>query len=532
MADPYVDRPLYDRQRNMNRDAPPPAPNPATPASGSRPFCAIIGLGLALLLVKNLHTNLADFDMWWNMATGRSLVQTGTFPYHDVFSYVPTLPVWIQHGWLSGLALYQTNVWLGDAGLQLLRLGLGLGTAGFVYLAARRHGAPALAAALTLAAVGQQFGSGFPAVRALVFTNFFFALSLYLLETARRNQSWRLLWLLVPTQILWANLHAGFLSGLGLIALYAVGQILTRQRFMPLLIVLAAAGSSTLINPYGVAYVREALFVSSTPTTDVPEWFRIWDTLSDHNFGSTSRFFLGLLGVTAVLAALAPRRDLTALLVLTVTAYLGVSRYRHIFFFLLACCVYAPVLLADAMRRVNARLGLSQRAPALQYLAAGLCFLAAFWSVPAYVVNPLLANPRSVLFLAPLSWEYVSPGVPYYPVKALRHVIERGLKGNLLPDLAWGGVAIWALYPDCRVAMDGRNESVYPLKVRNEYFDFLMARGDWRGYLERYPHDMILIKPYERIGKLLAQEPGWRVEYQDRSAVLFMRAPPLPAAQP
>ena len=70
---------------------------------------------------------------------------------------------------------------------------------------------------------------GFSPVRAQVFTYCFFATSVYLLERARISQRWGGLWLLVPLQVLWCNLHGGFLAGLGLMGLYALGEGLSRR---------------------------------------------------------------------------------------------------------------------------------------------------------------------------------------------------------------------------------------------------------------------------------------------------------------
>jgi hypothetical protein len=62
------------------------------------------------------------------------------------------------------------------------------------------------------------------------------------------------MFLLPVLQILWCNLHGGFLAGLGLIALYAAGEFLSRRPYLPFLLVFMLSLLVTLINPYGVTY--------------------------------------------------------------------------------------------------------------------------------------------------------------------------------------------------------------------------------------------------------------------------------------
>jgi hypothetical protein len=112
---------------------------------------------------------------------------------------------------------------------------------------------------------------------------------------------------------------------------------------------------------------------------------------------------------------------------------------------------------------------------------------------------------------------------PYYPVGAIEFIEQRHLAGKLLVDFNWGEYCLWRLYPRCLVAIDGRYETVYPEDVHTEYFDFLMARKDWRNFLEHYPPDLILIDIRSRVYGLLGGDPGWRQVYADSGCALFRR---------
>jgi hypothetical protein len=71
--------------------------------------------------------------------------------------------------------------------------------------------------------------------------------------------------------------------------------------------------------------------------------------------------------------------------------------------------------------------------------------------------------------------------------------------------------------------MDGRYETVYEDHVHREYFDFLSGRPDWKVFLQKYRHDMVLIKANTRTHSLMQNDPVWRVAYMDHESVLFMR---------
>jgi len=167
---------------------------------------------LIIFIVYRLSTTKADPDLWGYLAFGRLFWGPGGFPYQDVFAYVPTLSPWVYHEWLTGVVFYPLYLTLGAAGLQVFKYAMGLATEGVIYLTARRRGAELFPTGLTLGFTIAAISTGYSPVRAQVFTYFFFALYLYLLESARLSGRWGRLWLLAPIQVIWCNLHGGFLA--------------------------------------------------------------------------------------------------------------------------------------------------------------------------------------------------------------------------------------------------------------------------------------------------------------------------------
>jgi hypothetical protein len=479
-----------------------------------------LGALVAGATLFSLALTIADPDLWGYLAFGRLYWQGGRFPYEDVFAYVPTLKPWVYHEWLTGVVFYPLYAATGGAGLQVLKYALGLGTVGLALAVARGRGASLAVAVLVAIVMGVGLRQGYVAVRAQVFTFFFFALTLYLLERVRQSRRWGALLWLPLIMALWGNFHGGFPAGLGLIFLYALAALVSRQPWRPYLAALAAAALATLINPYGWHYWTYLATALTMPRPEISEWTSI---LGAYRLGvySGGQLLYILTMMLAGLAVVGFTREATAILVSAVTLALSLMSVRHLPFFLLSLVAFLP----PALRRV----GESRPAPPrirawcspdrektisrVVFAMAGVFLIMFFTQKPFSLWIPPEPEGRG---------ESIS-----YPVGAVRFLKERQAAGNLLVHFEWGEYALWHLYPRCRVAIDGRYETVYPPEVCREYFDFLRAGPNWNKFLEHYPPDYILVYPDRKLAGLLKEEPDWRVVYADKGAILFQRGAPV-----
>lgn len=477
-----------------------------------------LGGALVVYLIYRLTCSWADPDLWGYLAFGQLFWRGEGFPYRDIFAYAPTKEIWVYHEWLTGVVFYPVYRLLGAPGLQLLKYCLGLLTAGLIYLTARRKGGEPLVSAIALFLAGVAFSVGYSPVRAQLFTYLFWALSIFLLETARQEERFARLWWLVPIQIAWANLHGGFVAGMGLIGLYAAGQVLTRRKFWPYLAVLAAAAAATLINPYGLKYWTYLADAIAMPRPEITEWQPISQAYREGELLSRHGYFLVMIFLAVIFSLWYRLRDLTAALVLLTTLYLGVKHVRHQVFFLWSFGVYFPVMLTAFIGRLRSdekfmrllpRIG--RKLPLL--VVAGVTM---WWLYGAATQHPLSLIPRP-------GPDKKNKSAVYYPLGALNYIREHNLSGNLLPRFEWGEYIIWTLYPKCRVGMDGRYETVYPHGYCREYFAFIFARPGWRDFLRGYPHDMILIQAGSKTRQLMKDEADWQEVYSDEGCVLFRK---------
>lgn len=471
-------------------------------------FWITCGLGAlaASFTLFCLRTTYPPLDLWGYLAFGRLYWTGRSFPYQDVFSYVPTIKPWVYHEWLTGVLFYPIFKAAGAVGLQTLKYCLGLGTVALAYATARKRGASQVAATLLVLITAVILGRGYAAVRAQIFTFFFFALVLYILERVRLSKRWGgLIWLpliLVP----WANCHGGFVAGLGLIVLYALGEALSGRPFWPYVLTLVFATLATLINPYGWEYWSYLARALTMPRPEIREWLPIWQAYQYGIYPLPSLLiFLALILFSLFVMRGKERWEPTEILVGVVTLGLSIWSVRHIPFFVLALCALLP----PALNYYEDYLRLMLKNNAL-FSSARRVFAGVLLFVSAVIL---------VIFFTRAPFSLIAG--PYYPVGAMRYLEDNHLSGKLLVYYDWGEYVIFHLYPHFRVAFDGRYETVYPPEVCQIYWDFSFARPNWKAFLEQYPPDFILLPQNENVAKLLSREPAWRIAYSDKFCILF-----------
>ncbi|MBP8699734.1 MAG: hypothetical protein KBH82_11930, partial [Syntrophorhabdaceae bacterium] len=122
-----------------------------------------------------------------------------------------------------------------------------------------------------------------PPVRAQIFTFFFFSFTLYILESSKKTGNRTMLIWLPLIQIFWCNFHGGFIAGLGLIFLYALGESISHKRIACAYLQWGAIASlATLINPYGIQYWLYTLYAVALPRPEITKWYSVVKALKSN----------------------------------------------------------------------------------------------------------------------------------------------------------------------------------------------------------------------------------------------------------
>jgi hypothetical protein len=109
------------------------------------------------------------------------------------------------------------------------------------------------------------------------------------------------------------------------------------------------------------------------------------------------------------------------------------------------------------------------------------------------------------------------------PVGAVEWLRSTRTQGRLLVDFNAGSYALWRLYPNMKVSVDGRYEECYPEEtVRDNALAFRPDLAVGRAALERFEPTHILVQQRDGVTNLeRAFGDGWRVVYRDRDAVVL-----------
>jgi hypothetical protein len=461
---------------------------------------------------------LADGDVGWHIRTGDFILEHGSVPQQDLFTFTKPGAPWFAWEWLADVALSLVHKSMALKGVVLL---------GALVLAAwpvvvLRHalwrGANVwMAVAFTLLAVGG--ASIHYLARPHVFTLLFTAVAAWLIDADLRRRSGRVFWL-VPLTLLWTNVHGGFGLAIALALLTSAGAALeawTGQRGWrdsgryALLAGMCALAS--VVNPYGLRLHTHVLaYLRSDWIKQVVDEFKAPDFRSEGLMQFELVLFTGLV-LTAVLLA---RKQFVPALWVVAFAHLALTSARHVPVYVI---VAAPVLAAvgsefwtaavarsggNSIFAIVDRIGQDARAGFLRFTV---------W--PVAVVCGLVVAGEGV------RWPVDFPE-ERFPVKLIRENAELIERSRVLTVDQWGDYLIYAHYPRQRVFADGRSDFLGP-ELGNEYIAAMQGSYTWQGTLDRYSVDAVLAPVTCALSTILKISPGWRVVADDGRAVLFTR---------
>lgn len=458
--------------------------SPGKAASLDRSCYLVAGiLGLYAFFLRLAYHNVADGDLWARLAAGAAVWHSGGVMRHDPFAFTPTLPLWIDHEWGAGVVFFALLRWFGPAGLLWFKIFAGLtATALALALGRRRGGGPAALLLLAIPCAWSILPGYVPVVRSHALSYLFFAATLLCLQLAYEGRRWPA-YAVPPLMLLWANVHGGFVAGLGLIGVYTLSALALRKRRRVFLWTAAASGAAVLVNPYGAGFWSYLVPALLHPRPQIPEWAPLPLWAWDGFLG----FRLCFLAVVVVLAAgwrVAERRHaLPGLLMLAITAWLAWRHRRHApFFGITAAAVTAPFLEA-LLHDVAARVRFSRQS-AVSMAAVTIVLL--YGAVAAYTVQVLLKD---------VSGRVLVPA-DFYPVRAADLLDRAQVAGNLAVPFRWGSYALWRLYPKIKVSIDGRYEETYPEETFQMNQDFFGKLGPrWARLVQDHRVDFVLLEP-------------------------------------
>ena len=510
----------------------------------------LVALALSYALLAGLHT-VSDFDLGWQLATGRYLIEHHQIPRVELFSYTARGNEWIYPPF-SGAIFYLLYVAGGYQALSWLGAMASAATTAFLCSAGRRT-----TAALAFIAVPAIAFRTIP--RAELFTTVLFAAVLATIWRHHTGKPVRL-WLLTVIFFLWANLHPGFISGLGVLCAgiffelcdlpFPKRRTAAFQRMRQLALWLAASIAATLANPWGWR-IYEAIYrqnqVMNVHSVLINEWSAVhlnslaWRQAWEARNPASADWWLLAVGLAAIFIALW-RKKFGPAIVLASGLYFSLQHIRLQALFAILVVVIGGGIFHELTQemesaRSSARDNEQAHSPQNAFSGRMTAALATLGVAVLSVLGVLrvlnlvsdryyVDSEQLTLFGTGASW--------WYPKRAASFLEREHLPRNLFHDYGQGGYLVWKIgteYPDF---VDGRYIP-FGTDLFTEQTNLMAALPDsdrWRKAADRWKINTLLF-PVARYAGLdrfplqsYCESKEWNLVYLDEVSVIFVRNSP------
>lgn len=497
--------------------------------------------GLVVLLLAMTVQKIWGADTWWQLATGRWMVEHRGVPRVDVFSYTAAGREWIELRWLFCLGLY-LGWQVGGPALLIAGQVVMIGATWVVIAWPSRRAlvSPGGAAVLGIALTA---GLGRWVLRPELTTYLLAAVFLVELSSLARGdrgetekRAGRFAGCrMAALQVVWVNAHTLFVMGPVLCWVFVAGDAAQRgwvrrrggavgaaAANVRLVAIAVGVSAACLVNPY---FVRGALF----PVT-------LWREIQAGNVMAAnigefksplaiplSRWTPDLYAAAALVVlggasfALRRRVDLARVGVFVAGAYLAAKAQRNIGLLSIMGGWAALANLSDAAREASGSERWASRGAtrAGAHVAIGLACVGLAWHIASDRMWEAIGAPRET-----------GVGVAEFntPEETARFLKESGARGPVFNAIRDGGYFEWAL-PEIPVFTDGRLE-VFGEELLAPFFG--VNASNWNALASRWGFRIAVVpaENYADIAGMLYHAPEWKLVHIDHRAFVFARTIP------
>jgi len=476
---------------------------------------------LIFLLLGYFHPITAlTQDLGRHLLTGQIILKSKTVPNVNLYSYTfPDFP-FINHHWLSEVIFALLYQWSGFVGLFVLML------------------------VLITAAFGIQLKYVFSSVTALSLTISsllylrilfertdlrpelfsFLLLSIFVTLLYRfRDRASPLLFLLIPLQLLWVNLHIYFVVGLIVIALFLLDTLIRQRKHLrakpvkQLLTVFFLSSAASLINPNGLGgllypfrvFQNYGYTIEENQTVFLLQSLGFYKPSFPYFFTAVFLLFLSLAG------SFKKTRPVDWFLAITFTV-LGFMAVRNFPLFVFATFIpfslYFTLLLQKAEKFLPLHPVLKRHQVSLSLFLISLLLA---WQFFSYFKN-----------------KDIRYGVDPSAEQAVKFLQRENVRGPIFNNFDIGSFLIYKLYPRERVFVDGRPEAypagfftkVYiPMQQDPKLFDEIVNKYGIRtifyAHTDQTPWGDAFLRSIVAL-------PNWQIVYLDEYAIILVKKTP------
>lgn len=460
-----------------------------------------------LIVWRILGSSPADPDLFARVAMGRLALSLNYVPLKDPFAFTPTLSTWIDHEWLSGVVFYLVAATMGDAGLILLKIVLAASATLCVVIASRRY-TPKFSGRFLwiMLCVFHAAAAWTSTIRCQAFTYLFIPMLYWSIIEYRKHRNIFALSLTPIVAIAWVNMHGGYALGCVVMAILVGVELIERRLSRPLMLITVGWAIAPLFTPYGWSgFVGFLVGSLGMERPGILEWLPLHSDIP--SFALTIMFCVPLLWGILIRRGM---HDLFGLVALIFSGYCAFRHIRFLPFFMLTGAIFGAPYVESATEKVRSLW------PNL-YTAAGRC--------GALVSCVLLAVGFLQLLVLTVSSATYRLDYKNFPIGAIEWLRAQDTQGRLLVDFNNGSYALWRLYPNMKISVDGRYEECYPDEtVRDNALAFRPELAAGRTALERMDPTHILLQLRDGVtNPETAFGEGWKVTYRDPQAVVLIQ---------
>ncbi|HEY7677042.1 MAG TPA: hypothetical protein VIG69_08205, partial [Candidatus Methylomirabilis sp.] len=495
----------------------------------------VIGFVLGLLMAAHLvllgSFQVTDFDTWWHLKQGELYLSTRSLPAQDPFAFTTAGREWIKFSWAADVLFYLTYRAGGAPGLVLLRLVLLCSIALALYRILRACRLHPLASLLLVfvASLVLRFRL---LVRPETVSFLFLLAALAILLHLRDAPPWTA-YALLPVQVVWTNVHASFVFGIGIPGLVFLANLLPwgwsapgwerlrldRARLRHLAVAVALLPAAGLVTPQGAALLLFPFRQNSMARlTAFAEWKEVWylpriDPVWWEVLIAAGIVLAAFLSTALILAAIERRGDPVGWgIVLSLGTY-AVFRNRAVPHFVLAILPFLGLALGRLADHLHRRAD-APSAPWLERVGAAACLLV----LGASIADQALLTPR------------LPPGfgarAGFFPEGASAFLERHRLDGRLFNAYEFGGYLIWRRWPANQVLIDGRYDAVlFDERLLQDYEAAYRSPAALDRITAAYGVDILVLNanPTRQRIPFLDAHPAWARVYWDNVAEVFVR---------
>ncbi|MEQ8170707.1 MAG: hypothetical protein ABRQ38_17605 [Candidatus Eremiobacterota bacterium] len=474
----------------------------------------LIILLASLTFVTLYHIPAAD--TWLNLATGKYIIDEGTVPQKDVFSYTANGRPWNSTQWFILALFYLIYLPFKMKGLYLLRTVILLITFSIIFFICQvRNSNPLLSAIILIICCFLAQPYYYFDMRAYLITYLFINLYIFFLERRKMQHKSFPIWLLPLINCVWVNSHSAFFVGFGIIFAYFIDEFFFSSDKKSSLFLIGTGILtilSSFINPYGYKILLYPFNLSHGYgfwQKFLVEWNKP-DLLGEH-FS-----FLIFWIISAIIIIITIKNgNIRDIIIWVAFSYLAFKAVRHITLFYL---VIVPVFVKHLDIVIGKRINFSILESFLRNNRRLMTII---------LILCTLIYLRTFITIWTVDFSMEKEMFPFYGVQFFKN---NKLPGRLYNPYEWGGYIMWTMYPGKLVFCDGRADVVYTEEIcRESYFSMT---GQDLSVFDKYNINLVLCnKINEPLGmklpSVLQNKPDkWCLIYSDENSYIFIRNNP------